>query len=80
MRKEVPVAIRLRNRIIQNRRLLHHVANPGYSMSRKRKYLVQKGGMLGFGLSRIFISLAKLAPRLMPLVRAASTPVLRGLT
>ena len=79
MRKEVPVATRLRNRIIQNRRLLRHVANPGYSMSRKRKYLVQKGGMLG-GLSRIFTGLAKLAPRMMPLVRAASTPALRALT
>src|SRR3981189_1739359 len=77
MRKEVPVASRLRNRIIQNRRLLRHVANPGYSMSRKRKYLVQKCGMLG--LSRIFTGLAKLAPRLMPLV-SAGTPALRALT
>src|SRR3981189_2605718 len=75
MRKEVPVAARLRNRIIQNRRLLRHVANPGYSMSRKRKYLVQKGGMLG-GLLRLFTSLAKLAPRLL---KTASMPALRAI-
>src|SRR3981189_1839156 len=73
MRKEVPVAARLRNRIIQNRRLLRHVANPGYSMSRKRMYLVQKGGMMG--LAKIFTSLAKLVPRLL---RTASMPTLRA--
>src|SRR3981189_2441166 len=73
MRKEVPVAARLRNRIIKNRRLLRHVANPGYSMSRKRKYLVQKGGMMG--LARIFTGLAKLAPRLL---KTASMPALRA--
>src|SRR3981189_1375057 len=73
MRKEVPVAARLRNRIIKNRRLLRHVANPGYSMSRKRKYLVQKGGMMG--LAQIFTSLAKLVPRLL---RTASMPTLRA--
>src|SRR3981189_991600 len=73
MRKEVPVAARLRNRIIQNLRLLRHVANPGYSMSCKRKYLVQKGGMMG--LARIFTSLAKLVPRLL---RTASMPTLRA--
>src|SRR3981189_2305078 len=75
MRKEVPVAARLRNRIIQNRRLLRHVANPGYSMARKRKYLVQKGGMMG--LAKIFTSLAKLVPRLL---RTASMPALRAVT
>src|SRR3981189_2559109 len=73
MRKEVPVAARLRNRIIKNRRLLRHVANPGYSMSRKRKYLVQKGRMMG--LAQIFTSLAKLVPRLL---RTASMPTLRA--
>src|SRR3981189_2379532 len=73
MRKEVPVAARLRTRIIKNRSLLRHVANPGYSMSRKRKYLVQKGGMMG--LAQIFTSLAKLVPRLL---RTASMPTLRA--
>src|SRR5271156_1412865 len=74
MRKEVPASSRLRNRIIQNRRLLRDVANPEYSLSRKKKYLIQKGGGVS-GIAKLFTSLT----RLMPLMRSVSTPALSRL-
>src|SRR5271155_1230429 len=83
MRKEVPVSPRLRNRIIQNRRFLRHVANPGYSLSRKKKYLMQKGGSIAGGiggLARLFIGLMRMAPmmaRSMPAISRALPGVMR---
>src|SRR5271156_6864065 len=75
LRREIPVSARVRKRIIKHRRFLRHLVHPSYSMTSKKKYVLQTGGAGGF---KAALSAARIRARATLSAMRPSVRALRG--